>query len=119
MGQERADAHHLRLEVLQQAEVLHEAAARLPGRADHEARAGLEADRLEVAQAAQAVFQGELRRVQPGVVVRVRRLCLLYTSGRALQAWQSLRVSPGRSGTVVRLRSSISKYWSQMGAVRS
>ena len=74
MGQERADAHHLRLEVLQQAEVLHEAAARLPGRADHESRAGLEADRLEVAQAAQAVFQGELRRVQPGVVVRVRRL---------------------------------------------
>ena len=72
VGDEGADAHHLRLEAADEGEVAGDVRRRLPRRADHEAAAGLIPDGLEVGKAAHAVFKGHSRRVQR-LVMRLRR----------------------------------------------
>ena len=88
MGDEGPHAHHLRREALYEQQVLHDIIQRLIGRADHRAAAHLISDLLQAAQAfdpvcerkfrrvqtAQPVFPAHLRRMDPAVMGRARRL---------------------------------------------
>ncbi len=73
MRNERADAHHMGLKILQEHHVLRQATGRLPGRANHEPGAYLVADLAQGVQAALAFFQQHSRRMQGCVVGGIRR----------------------------------------------
>ena len=68
LGQEGADAHHLGLQLLEQAEVLGQGLIRLPGRAHHKSGPHLVAQVFQCIEAIHSVPQTELRRVQAAVV---------------------------------------------------
>ncbi len=73
MGQKRADAHHMRLELLQKDQIFSQSFCSLPRRANHKAGTYLEADFFQCPEALLAACQRQCGRVQAVVVGFVRR----------------------------------------------
>ena len=73
MRDEGAHAHHLRLQVLYEAQVLDQRLRGLEGRAHHHAGTGLVAYFLEIAQVLHTVFQRQVCGMQFRIVAGIRR----------------------------------------------
>ena len=78
-----ADAHHLRAEIMEEQQVLGKVPGGLAGGAHHEAAAHLIAKVFQIPEATHAVFQGQILRMQTGVVVGVRRFVAQEVSVRS------------------------------------
>ena len=74
MGEEGADADHVRPEVLEESDVLHDVRERLPGRPDHDARPDLIADVPQRVETRLAVRAAEVRRMEHRIMRLVGRL---------------------------------------------
>ena len=71
MGDEGTDPDHVGLEFLHKKEIVQQVVDGLKGTSDHHPAADLKSDLTKIPQAAHTVFNGQVRRVQHPVVVRV------------------------------------------------